>query len=302
VEWVRDNIAGFGGDPCRITIFGQSAGGASVDYFSFAWKKDPIVAGLISHSGTSLSFNPNTVEYARKIWYNVTQTIGCGGPSDDPATVLSCVQAADAAVVLAAAAKVPPLPTMVLAQATFHPTIDNITVFSNYDALSQSGAFAKVPYLAGNADWEPGWYKLSAYAAKVNLTEAQWELFQERAFTCPTGYSTSYRVQHHVPTWRYRYNGDWDNLRMYNGTACLGPRGSGAYHGSELSILFGTSKVVSGLPNTAEEDATSAYMMGAWAAFARDPVKGLTKYGWPAYKPIGKFRPRIYLNQKCQNC
>lgn len=295
VEWVRDNIKGFGGDPSRITIFGQSAGAAAVDYWAYAWKNDPIVSGLISMSGTSLSFIPNTVEYSQAIWYNVSQTLGCGGPADDSATVLSCVRSANISAILAAAAKAPALPSVGLAQPPFHPTVDNITVFADYQQLSEAGSFAKIPFLAGNADHEDGWYRISGWAAKLNFTDAQWNLFTERSFSCPTAFSTAYRAQHDVPTWRYRYHGDWDNLRLYNGSAGLGPRGSAAYHGSDLGMVFGTAQDISGLPNSPTENKYIAYVQGAWAAFARDSKKGLTKYGWPQYASSKS----IYLN--CSN-
>ncbi|KAI1854333.1 hypothetical protein JX265_012502 [Neoarthrinium moseri] len=300
VEWTRDNIAGFGGDPSRITIFGQSAGGASVDYYSFAWKDEPIVAGLISHSGTSLSFNPNSQEYAQRIFFNVSQAVGCGGPDDDSDTVVNCVRQANSSAILAAAAKVPALPTIALAQATFHPTVDDELVFGNYQTLAENGSFSETPYLLGNADFEAGWYKLSAWAARVNLTEPQWDLYNQRAFTCPTGSSAQYRVARGVPTWRYRYHGDWDNLRLYNSTAGLGARGSGAYHGSDVEMVFGTGQDVSGVPNSADEDAVSVYMMGAWAAFARDPVQGLAEYGWPSYETSRETLVELALENNLQ--
>jgi len=42
LEWVRDNIRGFGGDPDNVTIFGESAGGASI----YALLATPLARGL----------------------------------------------------------------------------------------------------------------------------------------------------------------------------------------------------------------------------------------------------------------
>lgn len=144
VEWVRDNIQGFGGDPKRITLFGQSAGGASVDYYSYAWTQDPIVSGLISHSGTALSFTPNSPDQSAKYFYNVSGTLGCGGPGSDPKAVVACVRTKNTTDILKAAARVAAEPSPALPQPVFHPTVDNRTVFADYSALSSAGSFMKV--------------------------------------------------------------------------------------------------------------------------------------------------------------
>lgn len=63
---------------------------------------------------------------------------------------------------------------------------------------------------------------------------------------------------------------------------------SGAYHGVDLHMVFGTAGNVTGIPDSEVEKRTNRYMASAWVKFATDPERGLDSLGWPRYHPSSK--------------
>ncbi|XP_053606293.1 esterase E4 isoform X2 [Plodia interpunctella] len=70
LKWVQNNISKFGGDPANVTIFGISAGGASVEYLMLSPMAKGLFQKAIAQSGSSLlpwSLNDQAREHTRKI-------------------------------------------------------------------------------------------------------------------------------------------------------------------------------------------------------------------------------------------
>jgi len=60
LEWVRDNIEAFGGDPDNVTIFGQSGGGGKVNTLLIAPQAKGLFHRGIIESGSMINFKDNT--------------------------------------------------------------------------------------------------------------------------------------------------------------------------------------------------------------------------------------------------
>ena len=89
--------------------------------------------------------------------------------------------------------------------------------------------------------------------------------------TCSSAEAAKARALLKIPSWRYHFvNNKSGNLT------------DGAKHGDEVPHVFGVAKFI-------DKPLATKVLMPAWAAFAKDPVNGLSNLGWPKYDPTGKL-------------
>ncbi|KAJ5975443.1 hypothetical protein N7481_009150 [Penicillium waksmanii] len=272
VEWTYTYIKYFGGDPESMVLFGQSAGGANVDYYTYAWSTDPLVKGFISESGVASSFG--NFDLPGNNWTYVADHFNCTGNQDQQ---LSCLQ------------EVPWRDLIDLSYSynstlnggktlSFGPQPDNQTIFSNYKDLRRRGQYAKGGYLTGNNANE-GESLITPFSETSGPNQTLVYIQSDLLFNCASNSSATERSENETPQWRYYYRGVWPNQNPFPWL--------GSYHSSEIPQIWGTAETWGGNklggPNTPEEAAFSRYIQRAWAIFAKDPMNGLSTLGWPKY-------------------
>ena len=186
LAWVRRNIAWFGGDPSNVTIFGESAGAASV----LLQIVSPGASGLFQRAIAESGADSQTLPLAagEGIDANTVAALGCGGAAD----VAACLRAVPATTIIASGAQV------------VGPVIDGVTLPQQpLDAL-KAGTFNHVPSIIGtNLNEGTYFVDLTALGAGRALTAADYQTLIGASVP-----SHSAQVQAAYPLSAYRTPGD----------------------------------------------------------------------------------------------
>lgn len=95
--WIRDNIALFGGDPGRVTIYGESAGSIGIGALLLSPRNAGLVHQAIMASGSNYWLIPPQNKVGHAYTDRIAKFVGCLGPSKPsssthPEQVLDCLR------------------------------------------------------------------------------------------------------------------------------------------------------------------------------------------------------------------
>ncbi|MCT7662002.1 carboxylesterase/lipase family protein [Mycobacterium deserti] len=179
LQWVRDNITGFGGDPNRVTLFGESAGGGIVTTLLAS----PAAAGLFSAAIAQSS--PATSIYdrerARRVAAQFLESLGVG--PDDAHRMPSIPMAA----VLAASKTVfDGVPRRNPGTLAFAPIVDGDIVPAHPVKLAREGRTHPVPLIIGTNKHEAALFRWMKSPLMPITPDAIRAMFTEIAAEQPT--------------------------------------------------------------------------------------------------------------------
>ena len=309
LQWVRNNIAKFGGDPDRVMIYGQSGGGSKVTTLLGM----PSAQGLIHRASAQSGGggNPPSAEQSRELTRRLIAELGVKDIAALQKMDWARLNEAGNAVVaamsppIATAGPIPPpgsIPRVGLGPSVDGRIVTMRSFFESAPAISKD-----VPILIGSVSEEGN--RMSS-----RPTEAEWMATLAKSYGDAKAGAIAAALKRAYPNKSIRTlsymcsGGGLNGLGMRNNVTRMATmkhaqkgapafawyftwqspmlEDAGAWHTAELAFCFdNTARCAQGTGNGQEAQALAKKMATAWANFARTGDPSQPGLPWPAFTP-----------------